>query len=141
MRLSSRRLLSIAAVLMLLTALLHTIGNLTANGDPGVINVENIMRNFRFTFGMGMNPSMFDVFMALVLIMTVTFIALGVLNLALAAAREMPDRLLRRIIWINLLWVAAFTALCWFYRIPPPLISGIVIELPLIAALLVKTPG
>jgi hypothetical protein len=140
MKLSPRRLLSISAVLMLLTAFAHTTGNLMPS-DPSLIDAETRMRGYRFDFGLGMSPSMFDVFMLLVLIMTVTFIAFGVLNLALANARDFPDRLLRPIVWINVVWVAVFIALCWFYRAPPPLISGVVIEIPLMAALLVRNPG
>jgi hypothetical protein len=138
MKLSARLLLSISAVLMLLTAVMHTIGNLTPNTDPSVVELQNRMRSQHFALGLDMNPSMFDAFMLLVLIMTVTFVAFGVLNLVLASARDFPARLLRRAIWINVIWVAAYIALSWFYRVPPPLISGVVIELPLIGALLVK---
>jgi hypothetical protein len=96
------------------------------------------MRSHHLELGLGMSPSMFDAFMLLVLIMTVTFVAFGVLNLVLAAAQDFPDRLLRLVIWINAVWVAAFIALSWFYRAPPPLLSGIVIEIPLLGAILVK---
>jgi hypothetical protein len=133
---SARRLLSISAVLMLLTAALHTAGNLAPASDPSQIAVQNVMKAFRFHMGLGMNPSMFDAFMALVLIMTVTFSGFGVLNLALAADRNLPGPLLRRVVRINVLWVAVYTALCAYYRIPPPLICGILIEIPLVAALL-----
>ena len=66
-----------------------------------------------------MNPSMFNAFMLLVLIMTVTFVAVGVLNLVLAAVKDFPDRLVRRVIRIDAVWVAAFIALLWFYRVLP----------------------
>jgi hypothetical protein len=135
MRLSPRLLLSVSAVAMLLVATLHTVGNLQPPGDPSLSALFATMRGFRYNLGMGMNPSMFDVHMLLVLTMTVTFVGLGVLNLMLARARDISDGLLRRIIWINFLWVGASIALSWFYRVPPPLISGIIIELPLIGAL------
>ena len=41
MRLTPRRLLSISGVLMLLTAVAHTIGNLTPNADPSVIDLQD----------------------------------------------------------------------------------------------------
>ena len=28
---------------------------------------------------------------------------------------------------VNLVWLAAFIGVCWFYAVPPPLISGAVI--------------
>ncbi len=124
---------------MLLAAALHTIGNMTPPKDPARLALENAMRGFRFSLGMGMNPSMFDIHMVLVLTMTVTYAGFGVLNLVLAGAPELPGRLLRRVMGVNLLWVGASIVLCWFYRVPPPLISCIVIALPLVAALLTRT--
>jgi len=141
MRLTSRRLLSVSAILMLLTAIAHTAGNVTPNTDPSVVALQDRMKSHHFALGLGMTPSMFDAFMLLVLIMTVTFTAFGALNLVLAAARDLPDRLLRLVIRINAAWVAVFIGLCWFYRVPPPLISGIIIEIPLVAALFVSDSG
>jgi hypothetical protein len=117
---------------MLLTALAHTAGNLaTAEPSPEEGAVTGAMRGYRLPMGMGMNPSMLDIFEDLVFTMSITFAALAAINLALAASAEVSDRALRRIAWVNLIWVAAFTALCWKYRIPPPLISGVLILLPL----------
>jgi hypothetical protein len=70
--------------------------------------------------------------------MTITFTAFGILNLILARARDLPDRLLHRVAWINPTWVPAFTGLCRFYRVPPPPISGTAIELPSTGALFAK---
>jgi hypothetical protein len=136
-----RRLFSLASILMLLTALAHTAGNL-APVEPTAAEkaVTDAMRGFHLAMGMGMNPSMLDIFEDLTFTMSITFAALAVINLALAASADIADRLLRRIAWINLVWVAAFTWLCWRYRIPPPLISGVLIALPL-AGLLLGRPG
>jgi hypothetical protein len=141
MKLSPRVLLSVSAILMLLGAILHTIGNLQPPGDPSLSALFDTMRSFRYHLGNGMNPSMFDVHMLLVLTMTVTFTGVGLLNLAFAASRDVPNRLLRRVILINALWVGVWIVMCWFYRVPPPLISGLVIELPLIGGLLAGNPG
>lgn len=100
---------------MLLEEILHTIGNL-----------------------LSMNPPMFDVHMTLVLMMTITFMALGILNLVLATAPDLPVQLLRRVVWVNVVRVAASVALCWFYGVSPPLICGIVTEVPLAGALLAR---
>ena len=126
---------------MLLGATLHTIGNLAPPRDTALIALENGMKSFRFGAAMGMNPSMLDVHMLLVLTMTVTFAGLGVLNLTLAGAADISDRLLRRVIWINVFWVAASIALSWIYHVPPPLISGLIIELPLLAGLVAGKSG
>jgi hypothetical protein len=131
---SARRLLSISAILMLLGAVLHTIGNLSPPTDPALIKLEEAMNGYTFDAGMSMHPSMRDVHMTLILTMSITFAALGILNLVLASA-AIPDPLLRRIIRINAAWVAASIALCLYYKVPPPLISGVVIEIPLIAAM------
>ena len=84
----------------------------------------------RFDAGMGMHPSMLDVHMTLVLTMSITFGALGVLSLILASARDLTERLLGMLLWVNVIWLGAFIALCAFYRVPPPLISGVLIEIP-----------
>jgi hypothetical protein len=48
MKISSRRFLSIAAVLMLLEAILHRIGNTLPPDDPALIALEKSMRDFHF---------------------------------------------------------------------------------------------
>jgi hypothetical protein len=48
--------------------------------------------------------------------------------------------LLRRVAWLNAAWVAAFMALNVVRQIPPPLIAGVVIELPLVAYLVLPGP-
>ncbi|HVV46508.1 MAG TPA: hypothetical protein VHC72_14945 [Bryobacteraceae bacterium] len=125
-----------SSVLMLLGAVAHTAGNLLPPSDPAIVTSYAAMKRSWPQPGMGMNPSMFDVHMVLVLTMTITFAAIATLNLALV--RCISDQPLRRLVWINVLWVTAFTSVCAWYRVPPPLISGILIELPLAAALLVK---
>src|SRR5262245_53656445 len=120
-----RRLFSTSAILMLLTALAHTAGNLAPTPPlPGELEVTAAMQAFHDPLGMGMNPSIWDILRDLAFTMSITFAAIAILNLTLAASRDMPDRLLRRVGWINAGWLAAFTILCFMYRIPPPLISG-----------------
>ena len=135
-----RRLFSTAAVLMILTALAHTAGNLApGSGDAAEKLILAAMGNYRLPMGMGMNPSMLDIFHSVVFTMSITFLALGAINLALAAGGA-SDPLLRRVAWLNAAWVAAFIALNVVCRIPPPLISGVVIELPLVAYLVLPGP-
>src|SRR6185503_14934009 len=103
-----RRLFSTSAILMLLTAAVHTAGNLAPVPlQPGEQEVIDAMKRLRTPMGMSMNPSLWDILRDLTFTMTITFFALGILNLALAASKEMPDRVLRRAGWINLAWVTA----------------------------------
>ena len=123
---SGRRLFSTAAILMILTAALHTVGNMLASPDAAEGKVFAEMSGLHFTMGLGMSPSLQDVYWVLVLTMSVTFAALGAINVVIAGS---PDTaLVRRAAWMNAVWVAVFIVLCWIYRIPPPLISGVVIE-------------
>jgi hypothetical protein len=132
-----RRLFSTAAILMLLTAMAHTAGTLasveTSSEERSLIQA---MKNFRTPLGMDMNPSMFDIFRALAFTMSVTLAGLAAVNLALAASPDTPDRLLRRIAWIDAAWVAAFTVLSGAYQLPPPMLSGVLIELALLGSLM-----
>jgi hypothetical protein len=84
---------------MLPGATLHTIGILTPPRDPALLALENSMQSFRFGAGMGMNPSILDVHMLLVL--AVTFSGFGILNLTLAGPHDISERLLRRVIRIK----------------------------------------
>ena len=136
-----RRFFSAAAILMVLTALVHTAGNLASKPETTAeLRLFTEMSDFRLPL-MGMNPSMQDILKDLTYIMSVTFAALGLINLLLAASSETSAILLRHISWINLLWVGAFLILNWGYRIPPALISGIVIEAAVIASLLADRPA
>ena len=132
-----RRLFSTAAVLMILTAAAHTAGNLTSGPpDPAEQKLVEAMRNHKVPLGMGMNPSVHDIYMDLVFTMSITFAALGLINLVLASGPAADRRLLRRVSWTNALWLAAFLILNAVYRIPPSLISAGIIELVVIAYLL-----
>jgi hypothetical protein len=131
-----RRAFSIANILIVLTALAHTLGNLMS-GSSGAAEDKVVaeMANFHVGLGLNMNPSIYDIYRALVFIMSVTFVALGVVSLVLSASRDVSDRVLRRITWIYFAWVGAFLVLNAVYRIPPSLISGALIELALLVSL------
>lgn len=134
-----RRLFTTAAVLMILTAAAHTAGNLVTSPDSQEERkVLDAMSGLHFAFGMGMNPSMLDVYWVLVFTMSITFAALGLMSLVAAASPEIPDRILRRIGWVNAVWVGGVLILSWAYRIPPPLISAVIIEVFVVAALVVR---
>lgn len=128
---------TVAAILMILTALAHTAGNLASGPvDPADAAVEAAMQARKIPLGMGMAPSLWDVYRTLVFTMSITLIALGVMNLIVVASADVPGALLRRIAWLNFVWAGAFTLLSLAYRIPPPLISGVAIELAVLGSLM-----
>src|ERR1700712_4008650 len=101
MQISRRRLLSVSAVLMLLTAAAHTTGFLLPPSDAGVAATLNYMAGSHFDAGLGMKPSMRDAYMMIAMAMSVTFAGFGILNLLLAAARDLPARVLNLTIRLN----------------------------------------
>ena len=71
-----RRLFSTAAVLMILAAVAHTAGSLASGPeDPVGRNLLESMRNYKVPLGMGMNPSVHDIYWDLVFTMSITFAA------------------------------------------------------------------
>ncbi len=134
-----RRFFSVAAILMILTALVHTAGNVAGGPpDPADTAVQAVMQTRKLALGMGMAPSVWDIYRTLIFTMSVTLTALGAVNLLLAA--DASTRLLRRVAWLNFLWVGGFTLLNLAYRVPPPLISGVLIEIAVLGSLLERAP-
>jgi hypothetical protein len=132
-----RRLFSTASILLILTAVLHTIGsNQPPPQTPEYANLESAMRACHIDMGMGMRPSMFGIFQDFSLTMSVTLLLLGSQNLLVAMADE-SGKMIRRFAWVNILGFAALTALGWRYRIPPPLISFAVVEIVFLLAVLI----
>jgi hypothetical protein len=130
-----RRLFSTAAVLMLLTAAAHTAGQFTGSSGAAEDAVVGAMAGFHVPMGLGMTPSFLDFFRAISFTMSITFAALGIINLTLAASADISDRLLGRVVWINLLWTGAFGLAMLYYQVPPPLICAVVIEALLLASI------
>ncbi len=131
-----RRLFSCAAILMILLAIGHTVG-FFGGGPPGPAEERLLadMGALRNPLGLGMSPSVKDIHYDFAWSVTITFAALGLINLTLAAFPETPYRLLRCVTWLNVLWVAAFLTLSWIFRIPPPLIFSAALEALLVASL------
>jgi hypothetical protein len=130
-----RRLFSTAAVLMLLTAAAHTAGQFAGSSGAAEDAVIAAMAAFHIPMGLGMTPSFLDFFGAVSLAMSITFAALGIINLTLAASADISDRLLGRIVWVNLFWTGAFGLAMLYYQVPPPLICAVVIEAILLASI------
>lgn len=131
-----RRLFAVAAVLMILTAAAHTVGNVMEGPvDPAEQRLTAAMESFRLDLGMGMRPSVKDIYTSLSFTMSITLAALGLINLVLAGSASVPDAVLRSVGWVNLIWVGVFLVLNWVCRIPPPLISAVLIEVAVVGAL------
>jgi hypothetical protein len=132
-----RKMFSVACILILLTAAAHTAGNLIA-GSSGAAEdkVMGAMHEYHQNMGLGMEPSMYDILRALTFTMSITFAALGILGLMLAANKSVSRVVIRNVAWFYLIWNGAFTIMSYCYRVPPPLISGALVEITLIAALL-----
>ncbi|HEV2688747.1 MAG TPA: hypothetical protein VGV35_09340 [Bryobacteraceae bacterium] len=134
-----RRLFSTAAILMLLMAAAHSAGNIQGPLEPPEQKLFSDMDSFRSPLGLGMTPSVKDFFFAMGWTVSLTFAALGSINLSLAAISETPDRVFRRVSWMNALWLGALLFVACVYRVPPPLISAVIIEVVVIASLFKRT--
>jgi hypothetical protein len=101
-----RRLFSTAGILMLLTAMAHALGNLSY--QPSNAAEENLMADmaeFHAPLGLGMSPSVKDIYFCLGWAVSLLMATLGVMNLLLAAIPETPVSVLRRVSIWNAIWV------------------------------------
>ena len=113
-------------LLTLLAGLAHTAGQFT-HDEPELASGLAAMRAAHLPMGMGMNPSLFDIFRDLAFTMSVTFFALAALNVVIVRHRDTTPALLRSVTVLNLVWLTGFIAVCWLYAVPPPLVSGVAI--------------
>jgi len=130
-----RRAFSIAALLMLLTSVAHTFGNIQPVTDPDRRVLITQMAAIELPLGLNMQPSIWDIYQDLIFTMSITFLGLGLVNLTLGMSRSAPPELLRRVSWANLVWVAGFTLLSGAFQIPPSLISGVLILIAVLVSL------
>jgi hypothetical protein len=129
---------TVACFLILLMAAAHNTGFLMAKSSgPEEDKVLAAMKDFHNDMGMGMSPSNYDLFLALAFSMTVLMVGLGVTGLVVSASRSVSSEVIRTLSWIYLAWVAVFTIIGYYYRVPPPVISGVVVGLALLVGLVV----
>ncbi|HEY7683964.1 MAG TPA: hypothetical protein VH879_15055 [Gemmatimonadales bacterium] len=86
--------------------------------------------------GLGMAPSLLGIQFALAGTVSVLPAALGGLTMMAAGTTEMTEPLVRRLTWFNAVWVAGYFAVNLRYQVPPPVISGVLIEAVLVLRLL-----
>jgi hypothetical protein len=119
---NGRRLFSTAAVLMILTAALHTIGFASNRNTPD-------QQVFAATY-----PELHAIFWTLTFTMSITFAALGAISLVIASS-DASDSLMNRVSWVNAVWLVAILILSAAYHVMPPLICAAVIAAVVVVSL------
>jgi len=104
---------------MIVNAAAHTAGNLAASSERDTV--------------LAIDPNFRAVYQTVVFTMSITFAALGAINLLIAANAD--DRLLRLASWANFVWMGAFGLLSLYYGITPGFISAAVIETVVLASI------
>ena len=133
---SGRRLFSIASILLILTAVAHTLGHFSPESTtPEFTNLKSTMQAYQIDM-MGMKPSAHGILQSLSLTLTIMLLMLGLQNLLVAMVDE-SGKMIRRFALVNIIGVAALVALYWYYRIPPPLVSFVIVEIVLLLAVLI----
>lgn len=134
------RLFATAAILMIVVAMLHTIGHFAPApvDDTALHAVMAAMRSYQFDLGLGMRPNFMDVFQSLSLTMSISLLFLGLQNLITLAFAGENSKLVQRLTLLNLIGVGALAILNAIYRLPPPLISFVVVEVILLLSLLLN---
>jgi hypothetical protein len=117
-----------ATVLLGITGVLHTIGQFGPD-PPELHSALAAAREAHFPMGMGMAPSLMDILSDLAFTMSITFFALTAMNLVIAFHADATTALRRTAAAVSVAWLLAFDVLCYIYRIPPPLISGVIVTI------------
>jgi hypothetical protein len=131
-----RRLYLAGSIALILVAGLHTWGQLAPPpADQALATVTGMMRGVRLDMGLGMHPSVYEIFRSLAFTMSVTLVVMGVFGVIIARAEDSSGRLLRRAILTSTIAVGVLVVLYAVYRIPPPLITLAVVELLFLTAL------
>jgi len=131
-----RRLFSIASILLILTAVAHTLGHFQPEPQtPEFANLKSTMQAYQIDM-MRMKPSAYGMLESLSLTLTIMLLMLGLQNLMVAMVDE-SGKMIRRFALVNIIGVGALIAISWFYRIPPPLISFAIVEIVFLLAVLI----
>ncbi len=129
-----RRLFSSASIVLLLMAVVHTIGHFAPRGRPaGEKLVDAAMSAYHVDMGLGMNPSVLDMLQALSLTMPITLTVWALGNL-LVAATDQTGRCVKLLAWLSAAASALLIVLYAYYQIPPPLTFVVVAGILFLAA-------
>lgn len=130
-----QRLYVAGSIALILAAGLHTWGQLApAPSDQALATVFGMMRGVRLDLGLGMRPSVYEIYRSLAFTMSITLVVMGAFGLIVARTPDPSGRLLRAAILTSTVAVGALVVLYAAYRIPPPLLTLAVVELLFVAA-------
>jgi hypothetical protein len=115
-----RRLFATASIMTIVVAALHTFGNLQPD-PPEYEGVITAMRGALVPMGMGMNPSIYDIWWSLAFGMSVFIAGLGVFGLVLVSSTDASMKVLSRSAAMFAIICAGVTAIGWISKVPPPL--------------------
>jgi hypothetical protein len=127
------RLYRIAAVLLLLLAVGHTLGFRQTDPAWGVDALLGSMRSIRFDV-QGFSRTYWDLFVAAGFSVGVFYLFAAVLAWQLARLPAETLAIMRVIVWAFVLCCAAIAVVCWIYLFAIPLIFLMVITLCLTGA-------
>ena len=132
-----RRLFTAACSVMFLVALLHTLGNTLSSPPPDAeyAAMDAAMRGYQVPLGLGMAPSVWDIYRSLVFTMSICLVAMAGLGLVVSSTPDATPRLLSRVAMIEAVASAALTVLYLAYRVTPALVSMAVVTLLFAAAM------
>jgi hypothetical protein len=131
-----RRWFTAGSITLLFVALLHTLGNTlgTTPTDAEYIAMEASMRDYIVPLGLGMSPSVWDIYRSLVFTMSLCLVGMGLVGLAIASAPDVTPRLLSRVAVVFAGASLALTGLYVIYQITPALISLLVVTVLFVVA-------
>lgn len=123
------RLFAAGAIGLFVIALLHSLGHFSPPpNDAALIAVLDAMSAYQLDMGLA-QPSIMAIYNSLSLGMSFFLLLLGSIDLiVLRFARENAG-LMRALKLVNVIGVAALTAVFGYYRIPPPFITFAIVGL------------
>lgn len=136
---AGRRLFSFASIGLILTGVLHMLGQFAPSPpDPGRDALEAAMASHQIPIW-GMTTTTASIFASLSLTMSVMLLWLGLTNLIVARS-EAGNPVIRRLMIVNVVGAGALVTLFACYRIFPPLLCLALVEVVLLMGLFARRP-
>jgi hypothetical protein len=131
-----RRWFTAGCLTLFAVSLLHTLGNTlsTPPADAEYVGMEAAMREYLVPLGLGMSPSVWDIYMSLVFTMSVCLLGMGAIGVVVASSQDATPRLLSRVAAALAAISAALTILYAVYQVTPALVSLAVVTVLFVIA-------